>query len=71
MDKKFDKTHPEAVIAHLKRQKAALSAENSRLEALVHRLQATSMEQAKSGEKLQDKLDEADAAFEESDTACA
>ncbi len=48
-----------------------LRAENSRLESLVHRLQATSMEQAKSGEKLQDKLDEADAAFEESDTACA
>ena len=48
-----------------------LSAENSRLEALVHRLQATSMGQAKAGEKLQDKLDEAEAVFEESDEDCA
>ncbi len=28
MDEKFEKTHPEAVIAHLKRQKAALLSEN-------------------------------------------
>ncbi len=41
------------------------SAENSRLEVLVHRLQATSMEQAKSGEKLQEKLDMAEGVIEE------
>lgn len=42
-----------------------LFADNSRLEALVHRLQATSMEQAKSGEKLQTKLDMAEAVIDE------
>ena len=40
-------------------------AENERLESLVHRLQATSMEQAKSGEKLQEELNMAEAVIEE------
>ena len=39
--------------------------EHQRLESLVHRLQATSMQQAKDGEKVQDKLNMAEAVIEE------
>ena len=38
MDKKFDKTHPEAVIAELKRRNAALTTEVARKDSTIKAL---------------------------------